>query len=233
MGEPDLPGGVLALTILVEAYVDSIESARSAELSGAGRLELCGPGEGGLTPSPQLLAMVMAHASVPVHVMVRPREGGFAYTDDEFTQMERGVEFAKGAGAAGVVFGILRDDGTLDKARMRALAARARPLRVACHRAFDRTPDADAALETLLDLGVDLVLTSGHAPTALEGVGTLARHVDRAGDALTILAGGSVRAHNIAEILAAAPLREVHARATDAAAFAVLVQRARALSLDA
>jgi copper homeostasis protein len=143
--------------------------------------------------------------------------------------MRRGVELAKGAGAAGVVFGILRADGTLDEERMRDLIALGRPLRVVCHRAFDRTPDADAALETLLALGVDLVLTSGHAPTALEGAETLARLVRRAGDALVILAGGTVRAENVAELVAATGVREVHARASDPAVFAALVRAARSL----
>ncbi|MBL8996636.1 MAG: copper homeostasis protein CutC [Gemmatimonadetes bacterium] len=216
-----------ALTLLVEAYVESVESARAAEESGAGRLELCGPGLGGLTPSAALLATVLAHARVPVHVMVRPRESGFVYDDAEFAAMRRGVELAKGAGAAGVVFGMLRADGTLDAERMRTLIALARPLRVACHRAFDRTPDADAALDTLLALGVDLVLTSGHAPTALEGAAVLARHVRRAAGRITILAGGTVRAENVAAIVAASGVREVHARATDAAAFAALVRAAR------
>jgi len=169
----------------------------------------------------------MAHAQVPVHVMVRPREGDFRYTDAEFETMQRGVELAQGAGAAGVVFGMLRADGTLDEERMRELVALARPMRVACHRAFDRTPDPAVALEALLALGVDLVLTSGHAPTALEGAATLARHVQRASTRLTILAGGSVRAANVSAIVAASGVREVHGRATDAAVFAALVRAAR------
>lgn len=230
MGEPDVPRRVEPVAggrILVEACVDSVESARAAEAAGADRLELCGPGEGGLTPSAPLLAMVMAHARVPVHVMVRPREGDFRYSDAEFEAMRRGVEVAKGAGAAGVVFGILRGDGTLDVALMRELVALARPMRVACHRAFDRTPDPDVALDALLALGVDLVLTSGHAPTALEGAATLARLVERAGTRLTILAGGSVRAANVKAIVTASGVREVHGRATDAAVFAALVRAAR------
>lgn len=227
MGEPDVPCGVDALSLLIEAYVDSVESARSAEASGAGRLELCGPGEGGLTPSAALLALVMAHARVPVHVMVRPREGGFTYSADEFRAMERGVELAKGAGAAGVVFGILDVDGTLDSARMRDLIALARPMRVACHRAFDRTPDADAALDALIGLDVDLVLTSGHATTALEGAATLARHVLRSAGRITILAGGTVRAVNVAALVAASGVHEVHARATVPAVFDALVSTSR------
>jgi copper homeostasis protein CutC len=249
--------------VLVEAYVETIEAARAAAEAGAGRLELCGPGEGGLTPSEALLDAVLGAVAIPVHVMVRPRAGDFAYSAEEFAAMERTVDALRtraegtandapdGGGASrrigGVVFGILRADRTLDIERMAALAARARPLRVACHRAFDATPDADAALDQLLALGFDLVLTSGHAPTALEGAATLARHVQRAGEAarrtetslaagaarptampsLTILAGGTVRAGNVRDLLARTGVREVHARATDPAAFAALVRAAR------
>lgn len=230
MGEPDVPDRVEPVAI-VEACVASLESARAAESAGADRLELCGPGAGGVTPTPSLLAMVMAHVRVPVHVMVRPREGDFVYSAPDFAAMRRGVELAKGAGAAGVVFGVLRADHSLDAERMAELVALARPMRVACHRAFDATPDADAALDTLLALGVDLVLTSGHAPTALEGAATLARHVNRAGALLTILAGGSVRAANVAALVSASGVREVHARATDPAIFAALVRCVRSAAL--
>lgn len=122
-----------------------------------------------------------------------------------------------------MVFGVLRSDSTLDIARMQGLITAAWPLRIACHRAFDATPDADAALDVLLALGVDLVLTSGHAPTALEGVETLARHMRRAGGKLTVLAGGSVRAENVSAIVARSGVAEVHARATDPAVIAGLV----------
>lgn len=210
-----------------EACVDSVESARAAEAAGADRLELCGPGEGGLTPSPGLLADVLRTARVPVHVMVRPREGDFVYSADEFAEMRRDVQRAREAGAHGVVFGVLRADHTLDVDRMAELVALAR-LPVVCHRAFDRTPDADAALDTLIALGVGRALTSGHARTALEGRETLARHVRRAGDRIVILAGGSVRAGTAHEIVAATGVRELHARATDPAVFAELMRAVRA-----
>ena len=88
--------------MLVEAYVDQLETAVVAERNGAGRLELCGPGEGGLTPSPALLGAVMAAVQIPVHVMIRPRTGDFVYSDAEFTQMRAEVAMAKAAGAAGI-----------------------------------------------------------------------------------------------------------------------------------
>lgn len=186
-------------------------------------MELCGPGEGGLTPSAKLLANVLAAVKIPVHVMIRPRAGDFTCTPEEFETMEADVDRAKAAGAAGVVFGILRANGTLAASRMGALLARARPMSVACHRAFDSTPEPELALDTLLTLGMDLVLTSGHAKTALKGAAQLARHVERAGDRMTILAGGSVRADNVAAVVQKSGVSEVHALGTDAAVIAALV----------
>jgi copper homeostasis protein len=221
VGESDVSCGVDALTLL-EAYVETVAEAHAAERAGADRLELCGPGEGGLTPSRGLLTQTMAVTRVPVHVMVRPRTGGFVYSAAELRAMKEAILEAKRARVAGVVFGVLTKEGTLDLKVMRDLVAEARPLRVACHRAFDATPDADAALDQLIALGVDLVLTSGHAPTALEGVATLARHVKRASGRITILAGGTIRAQNVRQVVEASGVHEVHARATDTTVFAAL-----------
>ena len=208
--------------MLVEAYVDQLDTALAAERNGAGRLELCGPGEGGLTPSPELLAAVLATVRVPVHVMVRPRTGDFVYTDAEFAQMRDAVVMIRSAGAAGVVIGISNRDGTLDVPRMRELIALARPLRIGVHRAFDRTPDADVALDQLIALGVEVVLAAGHASTAEEGIGTLARLVQRAAGRTVIMPGGGVRAHNVRAIIDRTGCSAVHARASDPKVFAEL-----------
>lgn len=213
--------------MLIEAYVTSPAEAEAAERAGAGRIELCGPGLGGLTPSMEAIAETLQRVTVPVHVMVRPREGDFCYSDAEFAEMRASVELVSRSGAAGVVFGVLRADGTLDIARMQELITAAWPLRTACHRAFDSTPDADAALDVLLALGVDLVLTSGHAATALEGVETLARHVRRATGRLVVMPGGTVRAHNVLEIARTSGATELHARATNLAEFSALCAAVR------
>lgn len=206
----DLPRGPL-----LEFCVDSVETARGAAAAGADRIELCGPSLGGVTPERALLHAVLAAVTRPVHVMIRPREGNFVYHEAEFEQMLGATLEAKQAGAAGVVFGVLHADGTIDAVRMAQLIREARPLRVACHRAFDATPDADAALQTLLGLGVEIVLTAGHAPTALDGAAVLARHQRTAGTRLEILAGGGVRAANVHALLAASGVRAVHARGLD------------------
>lgn len=210
--------------MLVEAYVDQITTALAAERNGAGRLELCGPGEGGLTPSPELLASVMGAVRIPVHAMTRPRTGDFVYTDAEFALMRDEVAMIKAAGCAGVVLGISKPDGTLDAPRMAELIALARPMRIGVHRAFDRTPDADAALDQLIALGVDVVLAAGHAPTAEEGIATLARLHRRAAARTTIMPGGGVRAHNVQRIIRETGVHEVHARASEPAVFAALVR---------
>ena len=214
--------------MLVEAYVDQLDTALAAERNGAGRLELCGPGEDGLTPSPELLAAVLATVRIPVHAMVRPRTGDFVYTDTEFAQMRDEVAMIKSVGAAGVVIGISNPDGTLDLPRMRELIALARPLRVGVHRAFDRTPDADVALDQLIAMGVDIVLAAGHAPTAEEGIETLARLVRRAAGRTVIMPGGGVRANNVRAITDRTGCSEVHARAADPQVFAELAAAASA-----
>jgi copper homeostasis protein len=213
--------------MLVEAYIDQLETAIAAERNGAGRLELCGPGEGGLTPSPALLGAVMAAVRVPVHVMIRPRTGDFVYTDAEFTQMRAEVAMAKAAGAAGIVFGISHPDGTLDVTRMGTLIAEARPLRIGIHRAFDGTPDPYVALDQLIALGADVILAAGHAPTAEEGIVCLARLHAQAAGRTTIMPGGSVRAHNVQRIIRDTGVHEVHARASDPEVFAALVRAAQ------
>ena len=227
MGDADVPGGVESLT-LVEAYVDQLETACAAERHGAERLELCGPGEGGLTPSPASLHEVLVAVRIPVHAMIRPRTGDFVYTAEEFAAMREGIAMAKAAGAAGVVFGITHANGTLDVARMAELVTLARPLRVGIHRAFDRAPDPEVALDQVIALGIDVVLTSGHAESAEQGIPTLARLVTRAAGRTVILAGGGVRAPNVRRIINETGVHEVHARASDPEVFAAVVRAAHA-----
>lgn len=203
--------------IFIEAYVETDAQGAAAVAAGADRLELCGPGEGGLTPDPVVLGWLAQHERYPVHAMLRPRAGDFVYGAGEFDAMRRDVARLRQRGAQGVVFGILLPDGRLDVERMGALVALAEGMRVVCHRAFDATPDADAALDALIALGVHEVLTSGQAPTALEGAATLRRLHERARGRIAILAGGGIRPHNVRELVAQSGVHRVHARATDAA----------------
>lgn len=201
--------------MLIEAYVETVEQAAAAVAEGADRLELCGPGEGGLTPSLATLGWLARSQGFAVHAMLRPRAGDFVYSADEFEQMRRALPRLREHGARGVVFGVLRADGRLDLERMAELVGLAAGLRLVCHRAFDATPDADEALQQLVALGVHEVLTSGHAPTALEGAAQLRRHVERAAGRIEILAGGGVRPHNVRALVTQTGVHRVHARALE------------------
>lgn len=202
--------------MFIEAYVETAEQAEAAVAEGANRIELCGAGEGGLTPSLALVGALSQSLGVPVHAMVRPRASDFVYDDTDFAKMCLAIPRMRTHGARGVVFGVLRADGQLDIERMRELVQLADGMRVVCHRAFDSTPNADEALEQLIELGVHEVLTSGHAPTALEGAAVLKRHVERAARRIVILAGGGVRPHNVKQLVTQTGVQQVHARATDA-----------------
>ena len=199
--------------VVVEACVDAIDAALEAERGGAGRIELCGELlQGGVTPSAGLIAAVWDRIDVPLFVLVRPRPGDFLYTDDELDVMRRDIEQVKTLGVDGVALGALTADGEVDVERLRSLVELARPMSVTFHRAFDLVREQAEAADALMELGIDRVLTSGGAPTAAEGAGAIASLVQRAGDRLVVMAGGSITASNVGEIVAATGVREVHVR---------------------
>lgn len=215
------------MPLLVEACCDSVATALAAEANGAGRIELCGPGHGGTTPSHGCIQYTRKLLQIPLAVMIRVRPGSFVVTNDELAVMCADIDAAKSLGADRIVTGVLLRDDTVDTSRMKEMVARAAPLPVTFHRAFDVIRNLDSALDTLMGLGVDSVLTSGGHEYAVDGAATLARLQRRAGTNLTIMAGGGVRAHNVRAIVTGAALHSVHACATDPAVFAALVAAAR------
>ena len=201
--------------ILVEACVDSVASSLAAERGGARRLELCDAlFDGGTTPSAGMIAACKATVSIPVFVMIRPRGGGFVYSDAERDVMRRDVVVARELGADGVVIGALRPDGIVDLALVRFLVEAAHELPVTFHRAFDLTPDFEASLESLADAGVQRVLSAGGASTAADGATALADLVRQAGSRLVVMAGGGVREENVRSLVSVSGVREVHVRLT-------------------
>ncbi|XP_061018351.1 copper homeostasis protein cutC homolog isoform X2 [Dama dama] len=173
---------------LMEVCVDSVESAVNAERGGAGRIELCsGLLEGGTTPSMGVLQVVKQYVQIPVFVMIRPRGGDFLYSDREVEVMKADIRLAKLYGADGLVFGALTEDGHIDKELCMSLVALCRPLPVTFHRAFDMVHDPVAALETLLTLGFERVLTSGCDSSALEGLPLIKRLIDQAKGRIVVM----------------------------------------------
>ena len=194
-----------------EICVDSVAGVRAAREAGADRVELCAAlFEGGLTPSRGTIRQARKVEGIGLQVIIRPRGGDFLYDDDEFAAQLADIETAKAEGADGVVIGALTADGEIDRDRTAALIAAARPLGVTFHRAFDMTADPFAALETLIELGVDRILTSGQEATALEGLPLIAELVRRAGERIIIMPGGGINARNVGRIVAGARPREIH-----------------------
>jgi copper homeostasis protein len=196
--------------LLIEACVDSVESGIAAEAGGANRVELCDSLiEGGTTPSAGMIAVTREHLRITLHVMIRPRGGDFLYSDAEYKVMKRDIRTAATLGADGVVFGLLRADGTIDEERTAGLVDAARPLAVTFHRAFDMTRDPYEALDVLMRLGVERVLTSGQQPTALEGAELIRDLRIRTGNRIIIMPGGGVERH-LERIVRITEADEVH-----------------------
>ena len=196
---------------IVEVCVDSVESAVAAERGGAHRVELCADLlEGGVTPSAGLIAGVRRRISIKLHVMVRPRGGDFCYTEDEIAVMRQDIIAAKELGADGLVFGILDAEGDVDATRTRELADVARPRKVTYHRAIDMSRDLLASLETLVDLRIDYILTSGGEQTAMEGKETLGRLVRAADGRIVVIAGSGIQERNVRQLIEETGVREIH-----------------------
>jgi copper homeostasis protein len=210
-----MPSAALHSRVLLEVIVSSLDDARAAAAGGADRFELCmALAVGGLTPSLGLLEAIKSQVpSIPVMFMVRPREAGMAYTEADLSVMERDAALAMERGADGLVFGVLTDRGTVDAAGCQRLLriARQRPkTQTVFHRAFDVVADPVAALEQLIDLGFTRVLTSGRARLATEGLDEIRRTREQAAGRIEVLPGGGITVENVARVVEATGVDEVH-----------------------
>jgi len=209
--------------MIIEAAVESLDAALAAADDGEGahRIELCADlAHGGTTPDVALVRAAVSQLPIPVFVLIRPRPGDFCYSRAEHRLMLEQIGAARRAGAAGIVTGALTRHQDIDQIRTAELFEVARPLPVTFHRAFDecppRPPRVSPALEILVALGANRVLTSGGAKTAADGVAQIRKLVLQARGRVTILAGGGVNADNAAHLVQASGVREVHFSVQDA-----------------
>lgn len=180
----------------VEVCVTSVAGARIAEAAGADRLELCAElAVGGVTPSPGLLKAVKQRAGIPVHVLIRPRSGGFYYSEQEVEQMLSDIAYCRELGYEGFAVGALLEDGHLDRGAMAAIASAAGDAHLTFHRAFDRLLDGPGTLPVLEELGVQTILSSGAARSAVAGLEHLLRL--QAQTNIGIMPGGGIRPGNV------------------------------------
>ena len=197
---------------MVEVCANGVESCIAAQEGGADRVELCaGIPEGGTTPSyGEIKVARRVLTTTRLHVIIRPRGGDFLYSDLEVERMAADIAACRDLGVDGVVFGCLNADGTFDVEKNRYLMECSKGMSVTCHRAFDRAVNPEEALETVISLGFDRILTSGQQPRAIQGVDLLARLNRQAAGRIILMAGSGVTEQNIRELREATGLTEFH-----------------------
>lgn len=192
----------------------TIESCLIAQAAGAHRIELCdNPSEGGTTPSYGFIKAAREKLTIELYPIIRPRGGDFLYSETEFEIMKDDVQICKNLSCNGVVIGILLADGTVDKERCKQLVDIAYPMGVTFHRAFDRTTDPFKALEDIISIGCERILTSGQKPSVNEGMQLLIDLVQQANERIIIMPGSGVRAENIVALANQTNALEFHTSA--------------------
>ncbi len=197
--------------MLIEVCANSVESALAAQKGGAKRVELCeNLYEGGTTPSYGAIELAREMLSIDLHVLIRPRGGDFLYSPLELEIMKRDIEFVKKRGVDGVVIGVLTPEGKVDKAACHMLLEAAYPMRTTFHRAFDMTREPEEALEDIIHLGFNILLTSGLQTKAYEGISLLQSLVKQAKERISIMPGSGICEDNIVEIAKKTQAKEFH-----------------------
>lgn len=199
---------------MLEICAGSVESAVAARDGGAERIELCAALEiGGVTPSAGVITEARKVEGLVLNVIIRPRGGDFLYNGYEVACMEKDICTCKRLGADGVVIGALTAEGDIDTATCKRLIAAADGMSITFHRAFDMCRAPREALEELIELGCDRVLTSGQAATAEAGIPLLKELAEQAAGRIIIMPGCGVNSSNAAKILQATGATEIHASA--------------------
>lgn len=202
--------------VRLEVCANSVASALAAQEGGAVRVELCeNMNDGGTTPSHGQIALARKLLGIKLYVLIRPRGGDFLYSDSEFEVMKADVKHCIETGCDGVAIGILNADGTVDKPRSGELVkmAREKGLGVTFHRAIDMCTDMRQAMEDIIDIGCERILTSGGKSTAVEGVGVIAHLIEQAKGRISIMPGAGVNESTVADIIHYTGATEIHSSA--------------------
>jgi len=196
---------------ILEIATSDFETTRSAVEGGADRIELCANlNEGGTTPSYGTIYQCRERFDVLLYPIIRPRGGDFLFTSDEYEVMLHDAKLCKQLGCDGIVIGLLNEDGTIDVKRTAAIIQIAYPMGVTFHRAFDRCRDAFEALEQLVQIGCERILTSGQQPTVNEGMDLITQLNKAADHRIAIMPGSGVRKDNIRSLADKTGCTEFH-----------------------
>jgi copper homeostasis protein len=202
--------------VILEVCANSVASAIAAQEWGAIRAELCDNlQEGGTTPSYGQIALARKLLNIKLYVLIRPRGGDFLYSDNEFEVMKADIQYCIQTACDGVVIGILNADGTVDKQRSGELVkmAREKGLGVTFHRAVDMCADMLQAMEDVIEIGCERILTSGGRSTAIEGVNVIAHLIEQAKGRIIIMPGAGVNETTVADIVHYTGATEIHSSA--------------------
>lgn len=198
----------------IEICTNSFQSAKIAASAGADRIELCQALElGGLTPSAGDIKMAVALKAdfdFKVYVLIRSRAGDFCYTKADYELMREDVLFCKAQGVDGVVIGGLTPEGLIDKLGLQQLIDAAQGMGLTFHRAFDLAQAPLLAMEEIIDLGFERILSSGQQPTAWQGKVLLKEMVEQVGDRISIMPGSGVQVENVLELVAYTGAKAIH-----------------------
>ena len=185
----------------IEIACFNLESALIAQNSGADRVELCADmSVGGTTPTVQIIQQAREYLTIDLYVMIRPRGRNFVYSNSEFEQMKSEIETIKKLGVNGFVFGILKNDNTINIEQNKVLVELSKPLPCSFHRAFDEVLDYKQALEDVISCGFSTILTSGTFPNVMDGKEVLKQLVSQANNRIKIMPGGGLRSTNISKL---------------------------------
>jgi len=198
---------------VLEVCVDSVYNALTAQVGGAHRIEFCANlSEGGTTPSFAQIETAREHLYIQMYVIIRPRGGDFLYDEREFEIMKSDIRFCGRTGCNGVVIGMLHPDGTIDKERTGELVRTAHrySMGVTFHRAFDRCADLFQAMETVIELGCERILTSGGYDTAIEGAEVIRKLIEKAGERIVIMPGSGITPENAGDLIQKTGAKELH-----------------------
>lgn len=178
---------------ILETCVDCVESALAAQEGGASRVELCSDLViGGVSPSIPLFRQIRKYTDLKIRVLLRPRYGDYCFDRYEYDELDEEVKMFREERADGVVVGALNPDGTLDMEQLARFRQSAGEMEIALHRAFDVCADPMTALEQVIGLGYDTILTSGQKATAWEGRDMLRALQEAARGRIEILAAGGI-----------------------------------------
>ncbi len=199
------------MSYIKEACVGHYEEAKRAALLGADRIELCDNlKEGGTTPSYGSIVLTNKLPNITVNVIIRPRGGHFIYSDAELEIMRKDIEICKHLQVHGVVFGVLNKDNKIDREKMKGLINAAKPLSVTFHMAFDEIENKKEAIDLLIDLGVDRILTKGGEESAIKNLSIIKDLIRYAGNRIIIMPGGGIHNQNIEMVVKQTGATELH-----------------------